>query len=53
MKALLEEDADEEKIAKALVEERCANSLNPESSIVSLNLLARKADEVRNGRVTN
>lgn len=52
MKALLEEDADEDKIAKALVEERCANSLNPESSIVSLNLLSRKADEVRNGRVT-
>ena len=52
MKALLEEDADEEKIARALVEERCANSLNPESSIVSLNLISRKADEVRNGRVT-
>lgn len=52
MKALLEEDADKEKIAKAIVEERCANSLNPESSLVSINIIARKADEVKNGPVT-
>lgn len=52
MKALLEENADKEKIAKLIVEERTANSINPESALVSMNLLARKADEVRNGQVT-
>lgn len=53
MKALLEEDADPDKIGKALVEERTANSLNPESSVVSLNLIARKAEEVHRGPVTS
>ena len=52
MKALLEEDADEEKIAKALIEERLGNSLNPESSVVSLYLIPRKANEVHGGPVT-
>ena len=52
MKALLEENADPKEIAEQLVQERTANSLNPESALVSINIIARKADEVRLGPVT-
>lgn len=52
MKALLEENADPAEIAKKIVKERCSNSLNPESALVSINILARKADEVKLGPVT-
>lgn len=52
MKALLEENANPEEIAKKIVAERTAASLNPESALVSINIIARKAAEFGNGPVT-
>ncbi|MCD8154988.1 MAG: hypothetical protein LUF78_09955 [Clostridiales bacterium] len=52
MKALLEEGADKNAIAKQIAEERCAATLNPESAMLSINIIARKADEVSPGPVT-
>ncbi len=52
MKALLEENADCDEIARRIASERTAASLNPESALVSINIIARKADEVKNGPVT-
>lgn len=52
MKALLEEDADEDAIAEKIVAERAGISLYPESALMGINCIARKADEVRNGPVT-
>ena len=52
MKALLEEAPDEAAIAKAIVKERTEVSLYPESAMLSINIVARKADEVHPGPVT-
>lgn len=52
MKALLQENADQKQIMKAIVEERTAPSLDPESALVCMNVIARKAAELRNGPVT-
>ena len=52
MKALLQENPDIKAIENAVVAERCAVSLNPESSLLSINIMARKSDEVKNGPVT-
>lgn len=52
MKALLEENADQKQIEKAVVDERCGVSLNPESSMISINIMARKSEELKNGPVT-
>ena len=52
MKALLEENADPAQIAQKLVKERTDGSFYPESALMSMNTVARKADEVRPGPVT-
>ena len=52
MKALLEEEPDQAEIAKKIVQERCGVSLYPESAMISMNIIARKADEVHPGPVT-
>ena len=52
MKALLQENADQAQIKKAIVAERTAPSLDPESALVCMNTVARKAAELRNGPVT-
>ncbi|MDC7286582.1 hypothetical protein NXH76_02085 [Blautia schinkii] len=52
MKALLEQSADANEIAQRIIQERTEISLNPESALVSMNIIARKADELRNGPVT-
>lgn len=52
MKALLEENANPDEIARKIAGERVVASLHPESALVSINIIARKADEVKNGPVT-
>lgn len=52
MKALLEENANPDEIARKIASERVVASLHPESALVSINIIARKADEVKNGPVT-
>ncbi|KIR03133.1 hypothetical protein P261_01948 [Lachnospiraceae bacterium TWA4] len=52
MKALLQEEVNMDEIKKAICEERTAPSLDPESALVCMNTIARKADELRNGPVT-
>lgn len=52
MKALLQEDADLKQVKKAIVEERTAASLDPESALLCINISARKAAELHNGPVT-
>jgi hypothetical protein len=51
-KALLEEGADSESVAEALVAARDASSIDPEIALVSMNTVARKAQQVRSGPVT-
>lgn len=41
------------KIAQRIVEDRIADTVNPESAIVSIFLTAKKASELRNGPVTS
>lgn len=52
MKAMLQENADQRQIIKALVDERRSASLDPESALLCLNISARKAAELHNGPVT-
>ncbi|MCD8037253.1 MAG: hypothetical protein LUE88_07780 [Clostridiales bacterium] len=52
MKALLQEGADKEEICKTLVEERSKTSAYPESALLGINLIARKAEELKRGPVT-
>ena len=53
MKALADPDRDGPSICKALVEDRMAGSVNPESAMFCINTMVRKAAEVRNGPVTD
>lgn len=52
MKALLEEGASETDVENQIAQERTANSLYPESALVSMNIIARKAEELKRGPVT-
>lgn len=53
MKAMLANNGDAEKVAKMIAEERVACSFDPEVAMLSINLIARKADELHNGPITS
>ena len=52
MKALTMPDADPKEIAKKLISERASENVNPESALFCINIVSRKASELRNGPVT-
>ena len=52
-KALLQKDATQGSVADALVSSRLATSFDPETMILAMNIVARKATQVRRGPVTD
>ena len=52
MKALLENKGDVDKVAKMIAEERAGCSFDPEVAMLSINIISRKANELREGPVT-
>jgi hypothetical protein len=52
-KALLQKDATQGQVADALVSSRLATSFDPETMILAMNIVARKATQVRRGPVTD
>jgi hypothetical protein len=50
---LLQKDSTERSVATALRERRYATAFDPETSMVAMNIVARKATQVRHGPVTN
>ncbi len=52
MMALSQPGADPGELARRLVAERTGGNINPESALVSINTVARKAAELRDGPVT-
>ncbi|NKB69844.1 MAG: hypothetical protein GKR89_22455 [Candidatus Latescibacteria bacterium] len=50
---MLEEDADADQVAAALAQRRLEGDFDPETALVSLSIVARKAMEVRNGPITD
>ncbi len=53
MKILLGNEGDKAAAAEAIVKDRLGNSLDPETALISINTVARKALEVRGGPVTD
>lgn len=53
MKTLLANNGDKTKAAKAMTENRMACSLDPESAMVCINIITRKAMELKGGPVTD
>ena len=52
-KALLQKDATRDGVADALVRARLQTSIDPDTTIVSMNIVARKARQVRRGPVSD
>lgn len=52
MRALMHFDGDKKAASEAVVADRVAGSFNPELALCSINILARKAAEIRPGPVT-
>ena len=52
LKALLEENADPAQVAKAVAEARMSTTIDPESAMVAINLIVRKAINFKKGPVT-
>jgi hypothetical protein len=52
-KALLQKDASQASVADALVRSRQATSLDPDTMVLAMNIVARKATQVRRGPVTD
>ena len=52
-KALLQKDATQAGVADALVRSRLATSFEPDTMILAMNIVARKATQVRRGPVTD
>src|SRR5262245_26463202 len=52
-KALLQKDATQAGVADALVRSRLATSFDPDTMILAMNIVARKATQVRRGPVTD
>jgi len=50
---LLEDGSTEQSVAKALRERRFKTAFDPETSMVAMSIVSRKATQVRNGPVTN
>ena len=50
---MLEEGANEDGVAAALAQRRLESDFDPETALVSLSIVARKAMEVRNGPITD
>lgn len=52
MKSMIANGGDAKATGKAVVEDRIAGSMNPESALFSINIMTRKAAEVHNGPIT-
>jgi hypothetical protein len=52
-KALLQKDATQGNVADALVKSRLATSFDPDTMVLAMNIVARKATQVRRGPVTD
>ena len=53
MKCLLEEGATRESVSKALVDRRYGFAFDPETSMIAMNIVAKKAAQLQSGLVTN
>lgn len=53
MKALVANNGDMGKVSKMIAEDRAASSFSPEVALLSINIIARKANELYNGPITN
>ena len=53
MKCLLEDGADPESVSKALRDRRYGFAFDPETSMIAMNIVAKKAAQLKSGPVTN
>jgi hypothetical protein len=53
MKCLLEDGATQESVSEALLQRRYDLAFDPETSMIAMNIVAKKAAQLQNGAVTN